>query len=148
MNVVPYQIAENSTGSKLIPINPGKAGYQESWLQEVLRIHPNILPTAEIEPIFSPLIPIGKEVATDSGYIDNLFTSPQGYPLLVEIKLWKNPEARRDVLAQSIDYAASLSKCNYSKLDGATRKYTRQFENSEIGLIDWMSRQRMKPSKM
>lgn len=138
MNVVPYQIDENSTVRKLIPINPAKAGYQESWLQEVLRIHPNILPTAEIEPVFSPLIPIGKEVPTDSGYIDNLFISPQGYPVLVETKLWKNPEARRDVLAQSIDYAASLSNWNYSKLDEATRKYTRHFENSEIGLIDWI----------
>jgi hypothetical protein len=138
MNVVLYQIAENSTGSKLIPINPSKAGYQESWLQEVLRIHPNILPTAEIEATFSPLIPIGKEVATDPGYIDNLFISIQGYPVFVETKLWKNPEARRDILAQPIDYAASLSKWNYSKLDEAARKYTRQFETSEIGQIDWI----------
>ena len=138
MNTVPYQIDKDSIGRELTPIDPANAKYQESWLQELLRNYPDTLPTAEIEPVFSPLIPIGREVPTATGYIDNLFISPQGYPVLVETKLWRNPDARRDVLAQSIDYAASITGWKFSKLDEITRKYTDQYEGNAFGLIEWI----------
>jgi hypothetical protein len=66
---------------------------------------PNILSVFEIETGFMPLIPIGREVSTVAGYIDNLFISPEGYLSIVETKLWRNPEARREVIGQILDTA-------------------------------------------
>ena len=117
MNTVPFLIGSNSSGERLKPIDPVQAAYQEKWLQELIHRHPDILPVAEIEPVFYPLVPIGREVPVTAGYIDNLFISAQGYPVIVETKLWRNPEARRNVLAQLIDYAASISDWTYEKLD-------------------------------
>jgi hypothetical protein len=39
-----------------------------------------------------------------------------------ETKLYRNPEARREVVAQIIDYAKDLSALSYEKLDEAIRK--------------------------
>ena len=40
----------------------------------------------------------------------------EGYLTLVETKLWRNPEARRTVVAQIIDYASHLSTWTYDDL--------------------------------
>ena len=117
MRASPFLIQEDASGETLHPIGEQEGAYQEAWLQELLRQHPDILPAADIEPVFHPLISIGCEVGTDTGSIDNLFISPRGYLVLVETKLWRNPQAKREVVAQAIDYAASLSRWTYSKLD-------------------------------
>src|SRR4029079_16508740 len=39
----------------------------------------------------------------------------------VECKLWRNPEARRKVLAQIIDYASELKTWDYEALESAMR---------------------------
>ncbi len=102
MKSTPHLIKPDKSGIALAPIEPNKNRFPETWLQELLHNHPHILPVEEIEPIFSPLVPIGREIATDAGPIDNLFISKAGYPVLVETKLWRNTEARREVLAQTI----------------------------------------------
>ncbi|MDD5371437.1 MAG: hypothetical protein PHQ40_20355 [Anaerolineaceae bacterium] len=107
-------------------------------MQELLRAHPDILPVGENEPVYTPLISIGREVAAGTGSIDNLFISPQGYLVLVETKLWRNPEARREVLAQTIDYASALSRWTYADLDQATRKYTQKYEKTASDLVGWI----------
>lgn len=132
-----YQIDQNGNGGSLIPIDPKDQLFQEQWIQNLLVKHPGILPVAEIEPVFYPLIPIGREVPTDTGIIDNLYISQQGYPVIVETKLWRNPDARRDVFAQSIDYAVSLSKWGFEELDQCSRNYTKTFGHP-LGLIDWI----------
>ena len=138
MKTYPYLVKKDATGQRLQPSKSTERIFNEVWLQELLREHPEILPVAEIEPIFHPLIPIGREVTTKTGAIDNLFISHRGYLVLVETKLWRNPEAKREVVAQAIDYGSSLSKWNYNKLDNAVRAYTRKFENSEQGLVEWV----------
>jgi hypothetical protein len=95
-----------------------------------------VLPVGEIEPVFTPLVSIGKEVPVENGYVDNLFISPRGYPVLVETKLWRNPQARREVVAQAIDYAASLSRWTYDKLNQTARQYTRAHAGRETGLFE------------
>jgi len=78
MQSYPFLISSDGRGDRLEPAQRQGAAYDEAWLQELLRQHPDILPTAEIEPVFFPLASIGREVATASGAIDNLFISPQG----------------------------------------------------------------------
>jgi hypothetical protein len=137
----PFLIDASASGESLKAIDNRERVYDESWLQELLRRHPNILPVAEIEPVFYPLIPIGREVVTETGIIDNLFISYRGYLVLVETKLWRNPEAKREVVAQAIDYGSSISKWSYSKLNDAVRDYTKRFEKVKINLTDWVERQ-------
>jgi hypothetical protein len=94
----------------------------EGWLQDLIYRHPALLSVEEIEPDYSPLIPLGREVPTDVGPIDCLYISPNGLLTLVEAKLWKNPEARREVVGQILDYANHLAGWNYEDLDAYARR--------------------------
>jgi hypothetical protein len=62
---------------------PGGA-YDEDWLQQLIMNHPSLLPAADIEPAFSPLIPVCRELPCEAGFLDNLFVTPQGHIALVE----------------------------------------------------------------
>jgi len=41
---------------------------------------------------------------------------------VVEVKLWRNPEARRKVVAQILDYAKELSNWDYEDLQREVSK--------------------------
>lgn len=110
--------------------------FEEGWLQELIRANPEILPVDEIEPVFAPLLSVGKEVPTEVGSIDNLFMSPQGYLTIVETKLWRNPEARRQVVGQIIDYAKDISRWSVEELESRVRDYNQQFRDSNFGILD------------
>jgi len=56
-----------------------------------------------------------------SGYLDNLLVTPLGDLIAVECKLWRNVEARREVVAQIIDYAKDLQTLTYDALESAIR---------------------------
>lgn len=42
--------------------------------------------------------------------------------MLVEAKLWKNPQARREVVAQALDYVAALTGLTYDGFEASCRK--------------------------
>lgn len=105
--------------------------FNEGWIQELIHKHPDILPTKEIEAVFHPLIPIGREISTGAGSIDNLLISPEGYLTIVETKLWRNPEARREVVGQIIDYAKELNKWSFDDLNKRVIKFNQGNNNSD-----------------
>jgi len=112
----PYLIkSDDASGSRLFPLSIRDKAFQEEWLQELIYIHPSILPVEQIDETFSPLISIGREIAN----IDNLFISPSGLITIVETKLWRNPDAHRIVVSQILDYANTLAKWTYAQLDSA-----------------------------
>jgi hypothetical protein len=92
------------------------SGRNEAWLRDTLYTHPELLPVREIDPAFVPLIPLCKELRTEAGPLDAAFINPHGRLTLVECKLWRNPEARRKVVAQVLDYARAISRWSYSDL--------------------------------
>ena len=92
------------------------SGRNEAWLRDTLFAHPDILPVREIAPAFGPLVPLCRELRTDVGPIDVAFINEHGQLTLVECKLWRNPEARRKVVAQVLDYASAISRWSYSDL--------------------------------
>lgn len=94
-------------------------GYQERWLQKLISRYPNVLPIQQIEPSFVPIIPICMELPLASGNVDNLYVTPDGDLIVGEAKLFRNPEARREVIGQIIDYAKDLSALSYEELDKA-----------------------------
>jgi hypothetical protein len=95
------------------------APYDEAWLQRLIMRYPSVLPVDQIEPAFSPLVPVCIELPMQAGSLDNLFVTPAGDLALIECKLWRNPEARRQVIAQVIDYAKDMSNWTYEKLQQA-----------------------------
>ncbi len=137
---VPY-IVEDDKKSPLKRISFTQKEFQEDWIQNFIHKHPDIIPISEIEPIFSPLISIGKEVSTEAGYIDNLYISPNGYLTIVETKLWRNSEARREVVGQIIDYAKNLNKWTFSDLNESVKIYNQKYNNNSNGIIETIKNQ-------
>lgn len=110
-----------------VPLRPGHTGegYDEGWLQTLIQDFPTLLPVQDIEPGLVPLIPVCMELSVPSGYVDNLMVTPDGGIVVVETKLWRNPQARREVVGQVLDYAKDLSGLVYEDLEqaiGAARK--------------------------
>lgn len=62
------------------------------------------------------------EMDTPAGPIDAVYITPSGRLALLEAKLWRNPEARRKVIGQILDYAKELTQWSYSRLDEAVRQ--------------------------
>lgn len=92
-------------------------GYDEEWIRDLLFKHPEAIPVGEIDPLFGPLIPVCRELTCgDAGSADSLYINHLGLPTLVECKLWRNPEARRDVIGQILDYARVLRHWTYTDL--------------------------------
>lgn len=130
---IPFFINREKT-FKLERISLNEKVFQESWLQKLIYENPQILPIDNIESGFAPLISLGREILTSVGYIDNLYISPNGYLTIVETKLWRNPEAKREVVGQIIDYAKELTTWTYSKLNESI-KISQQSRKGIIDLI-------------
>jgi hypothetical protein len=115
----------SSAGSAAIPLTPDDGApvlHDESWLRDLLFDHPELLPIGEIEPVLNPLVSACIELPMSAGNADNLFLNSNGGIALVECKLWRNPEARRKVIAQVMDYARCLTTWRYSDLELAVAK--------------------------
>ena len=96
----------------------GHAPFKESNLRDLLAQKPSLLPVRHFDPVFSSPVCLGTEFPVPGGgRIDALFLSPSGYVTLVETKLWQNSEARREVVAQTIDYAQQMARWTYTDLE-------------------------------
>lgn len=80
---------------------------------------------ADIEPAFTPLVSICRELPTEAGFLDNLWLTPAGGIILGECKLFRNPQARREVTAQALHYSSSLAGMSYEDFAGAVRRALR-----------------------
>lgn len=96
--------------------------YNESWLQDLIHTNPALVPAGEVEAVFENIVPVVRELPLASGFLDNLYMTPDGYPVLVEVKLWKNQEARRKVVAQILEYAKDFAALKYENLNTEIRK--------------------------
>lgn len=100
----------------------GEDSFSEDWLQQQLFEQPDILPIEQIEPAFSEAAPICREMQTPAGPIDLVLITETGLPVLVETKLWRNPEARRDAIVQILDYAKEVSRWTAEQFDEAVKR--------------------------
>lgn len=110
-------------------------GRDESWLRDTLAAVPEIIPIAEIDASYGPLVPLCRELRTDAGPVDLAFINPDGLLTLVECKLWRNPEARRKVVAQVLDYARSIARWTYADLQREVAKATHMPGNVPFALV-------------
>lgn len=98
------------------------SGFSESWLQEQLFSYPSCLPVSEIDPGYPEIAPLCMELQAGSGRIDIIAVTPHGRLVIVETKLWRNPDARRIVVGQILDYAKELISWDYSDLQREVSK--------------------------
>lgn len=118
------------------PKPDGGPRFVEGLLQQLVHESPSILPVEEIEPAFSQLRSVCKELPLerrDGGkFVDNLLISPDGRICLVECKLWRNPEAVRSAVAQILDYAGEMLHLSYEELVSAVRRAVGRSEGDPI----------------
>jgi len=101
-------------------------GYDEKWLQELLFAHPELIPLERIEAgaglsgANGVVVPLCRELtlSREGGvvYLDLLCVTRSGRLMLIECKLWRNPQARREVVAQILEYAALIKGWSYGDL--------------------------------
>lgn len=85
--------------------------------QEILARNPQIvltIPELEFPPSSQALVL--REFSTNRGSIDILMVTDNADILLIETKLYRNPESHRTVVAQAIDYVKSFSETSIDTL--------------------------------
>jgi hypothetical protein len=105
----------------------------EAELQKLLADNPSLLQN-EAEP---SLALVKREVNLgSSGYLDLLLINSDGLPIAVEVKLQKNAESRREVVAQAIDYITALTDKTIDELAEETgaqlSQAIRSFDESDV----------------
>ncbi|HNR97617.1 MAG TPA: hypothetical protein PKH89_11730 [Anaerolineae bacterium] len=86
----------------------------EGELQELLEQNPYLLKD-DSEP---EVVTVSREVGLPvAGSLDLLLLDKTGLPVAVEVKLERNPQSRREVVAQAIDYITDLSSRTFEELD-------------------------------
>ena len=101
--------------------------FDEKWLQKVL--FENIELIKVCDPVYDKvkIVPLCRELTLNDGirnlFLDVLAVTETGRLVLIECKLWKNPQARREVLAQTLEYATLMQKLSYSDLAAKLKKH-------------------------
>ena len=112
-----FQKIEIQSGSK----------FDEKWLQKVIYENIELLTVADSVFDKIKIIPLCREFSLNNSYrnifLDILAITETGKLVLVECKLWKNPQARREVIAQIIEYSSLMRKLTYSDLTAYLHKY-------------------------
>lgn len=123
----PILVAEDGTTTALQQLTltlGGEGSFSEAQIQAFVHQHPECVPVTEVDPVFTSPVSICRELNTMAGPIDNLLITPSGLPIIVECKLWRNPEGRREVVGQILDYAKELSRWSSSDLQREVAKRT------------------------
>ena len=97
-------------------------GVDESRLRNLLFLHPQSLPIQAIDAAYGGAVAVCKELSTPAGRVDALYVNAHGRLTLTEFKLWRNPQARREVIGQILDYTQELASWGYEDLQREVSK--------------------------
>lgn len=95
----------------------------EVGLQELLESYPRLLLAAGGPYANREIWTIGYEVPVPAGSIDLLMLDSAGEVWVVETKLRKNPEVKKQVVGQVLGYAACVAEWTADKLDAVALEY-------------------------
>jgi hypothetical protein len=88
--------------------------YLETRLQKLVDEHPGVLPVRDFLPLATNVYSLGREIEVSigesSGIIDNLLVTDDAHVVIVETKLWRNPQSLREVIAQTLQYGMAISR--------------------------------------
>jgi len=138
--IEPFLLGAGGKMKRAIRIPRDHKKFNEQYLQELLASYPELLPVEAFRPDIGELVCIGREVPTPtSGTIDNLYLSSSGYVVIIETKLWRNPQSRREVLSQILDYVKDIVSCDFEWLESVWKKFSRERGIKEQSLFEVMS---------
>ena len=109
--------------------------FDESFLQDLLFRFPETLPISNIDAAYAGAVPVCRELWTSAGYVDALYVNALGRLTLAEFKLWRNPQARREVIGQILDYTKELASWSYEDLQREVSKALQKKGNVLYELI-------------
>ncbi len=101
---------------KLVPMpsRSMRTGLMGKTLEEALQVffekYPQIIPGKQIDPGSDDpprFVLLRREMPVGNWSLDHLYVDQKGILTLVETKLFQNPESRREVIGQIIEYAAN-----------------------------------------
>ena len=110
-------------------------GINESTLQDLLFRFPRTLPIAAIDPAYAGAVPVCRELSTPAGYVDAVYVNSLGRLTLAEFKLWRNPQARREVIGQILDYTQEIASWSYEDLQREVSKALKRTGNVLYELV-------------
>ena len=108
---------------------------EESSLRDLFFQSPGALPVAAIDAAYSDPIPICRELRTPAGPVDALYMNELGRLILAEFKLWRNPQARREVIGQILDYTKELASWGYEDLQREVSRALKRTGNVPYRLV-------------
>jgi hypothetical protein len=131
---------ENMEAMPERPMREGLLGTKlEDALQRLLEKHPEVIPGKQIvSPDQDPprFFLLRREMPVSGWSLDHLFVDQNGILTLVEAKLFQNPESRRDVIGQIVEYAANAVKLwsNGRIRQSATEHYANRSEEIDSAI--------------
>jgi hypothetical protein len=116
--------------STIVTRVPQGEARREHPLRDLLHDNPMIAPVHDLDPSYGQLFAVAKELNVPGvGFIDVVLADEWGRLVIIECKLWRNPQARREVVGQILDYARELSRWGYEDLQRQISISTRRQGN-------------------
>jgi hypothetical protein len=112
--------------SRVVTEHNGTENIQECLLQELIDQQPNVLPICDFYAGATSAFSLGREIpvaiGASDGFVDNMLVTDDGHLVVVETKLWRNPEATREVIAQILQYGMAVSQLPFLEFEARLRK--------------------------
>ena len=124
-------LLNNDADPQLVTRVPQGDARREHVLRDLIHDNPTILPVHALDPSFGRLFTVARELNIPGvGFVDVLLADERGRLVVVECKLWRNPQARREVVGQILDYARELSRYAYDDLQRQVAIATKRSGNT------------------
>ena len=108
----------------------------EDHLRNLIWDRPSLMPMSEMGlPAEATMIPLKETSLPGAGSSDVILIDSLGNIVIVECKLATNPEKKRTVIGQVLDYASSLANLSYDDLD---ERVAREHGRSLLALMEAM----------
>jgi len=113
----------------------------EKELQKLLAESPDLIPAKDMREGASQLVAVVREYSVPIGSIDLLGFTAEGEIAVIECKLANNPEIKRKVIGQVLEYGASLWGMRYEEFDQRIQDKTGEtladLVHSEVDESEW-----------
>lgn len=110
----------------------------EVKLQELIEEHPEIVLAGLAGTSDLRIWSVGFEVPTDAGSIDLLLLDSDGFLWVVETKLARNPEVKKQVVGQVLGYASCVAEWSADSINAVGTEYLAS-RDSETSLLEYLS---------
>lgn len=101
---------------------------KESKLDDLVVQQPSLLQIEQINIDFADPELVIPQFGVDGNWVDVLLVNKEGRITIVESKLQKNPEAKRKVFGQILDYATSIHNLDYETFSAKCAQFAKHID--------------------